>query len=57
MASNKKITEFFGKTVVIPSKTKIVPITHKLYFDGGSRGNPGPSGCCLLYTSDAADEV
>lgn len=45
MASNKKITEFFGKTVVIPSKTKIVPITHKLYFDGGSRGNPGPSGC------------
>ena len=45
MTSNAKITRFFGKTVVIPSKTKIVPITHKLYFDGGSRGNPGQSGC------------
>ena len=53
MASKKKITEFFGKTVVIPSKNKIVPITQKLYFDGGSRGNPGPSGCgYALFTND-----
>tara|TARA_A100001011_G_scaffold398790_1_gene504477 strand:- start:1723 stop:2226 length:504 start_codon:yes stop_codon:yes gene_type:complete len=45
MTTNTKITEFFEETVVIPTKPKILPIIHKLYFDGGSRGNPGPSGC------------
>ena len=40
MATNKDVSEFFKK----PTKKKLIVVTHKLFFDGGSRGNPGPGG-------------
>ena len=48
MLTNKKITDFFapknGSKVLPPIKRKIIKIIHTMYFDGGSRGNPGPGG-------------
>lgn len=43
-----KITDYFQPIDPSGSKVKILPIEgskYTLYFDGGSRGNPGPGGC------------
>ena len=52
MSKNAIIKDFFGKKVIVPSKSKIVQVTHSLYFDGGSRGNPGPSGAGYVIYKD-----
>ena len=48
MLTNKKLTDFFTPKNALrtlpPIKRKIVKIIHTMYFDGGSRGNPGPGG-------------
>ena len=57
--SQRKLTEFVLKTSgVVAQHPLLSMVKHTLYFDGCSKGNPGPAGAgAVLYINNDGDDI